>query len=58
MARVFAYFMENEVKMDDASIFNDISQTIRSALIKSHAINQQKTGIAQASFEIALKQLV
>lgn len=58
MARVFAYFMENEVKMDDASIFNDISQTIRSALVKSHAINQKKTGIAQASFEIALKQLV
>jgi len=58
MARVFAYFMENQVKMDDASIFNDISQTIRSALIKSHAVNQKKTGIAQASFEIALKQLV
>lgn len=58
MARVFAYFMENEVPMDDASIFNDISQTIRSALVKTHAINQKKTGIAQASFEIALKQLV
>ena len=58
MARVFAYFMENEVSMDDASIFNDISQTIRSALIKSHAVNQEKTGIAQACFEIALKQLV
>lgn len=58
MARVFAYFMENEVKIDDASIFNDISQTIRSALIKSHAINQKKTGIAQACFEIALNQLV
>ncbi|MEX2233994.1 MAG: Glu/Leu/Phe/Val dehydrogenase dimerization domain-containing protein [Cyclobacteriaceae bacterium] len=58
MARVFAYFMENEVKMDDAPIFNDISQTIRSALVKSHAINQKKTGIAQASFEIALKQLI
>jgi glutamate dehydrogenase/leucine dehydrogenase len=58
MARVFAYFMENEVRMDDASIFNDISQTIRSALVKTHAMNQQKTGIAQASFEIALKQLV
>jgi glutamate dehydrogenase/leucine dehydrogenase len=58
MARVFAYFMENEVKMDDASIFNDISQTIRSAMVKSHAINQKKTGIAQTSFEIALKQLV
>jgi glutamate dehydrogenase/leucine dehydrogenase len=58
MARVFAYFMENEVKMDDASIFNDISQTIRSALVKTHAMNQKKTGIAQASFEIALKQLI
>lgn len=58
MARVFAYFMENEVRMDDAGIFNDISQTIRSALVKAHAVNQNKTGIAQASFEIALKQLV
>jgi glutamate dehydrogenase/leucine dehydrogenase len=58
MARVFAYFMENEVTMDDASIFNDISQTIRSALVKTHAINQKRTEIAQASFEIALKQLV
>jgi len=50
--------MENEVRMDDAGIFNDISQTIRSALVKAHAVNQNKTGIAQASFEIALKQLV
>lgn len=58
MARVFAYFMENEVKMDDASIFSDISETIRSAMVKTHAGNQKKTGIAQASFEIALKQLV
>ncbi|HET7178221.1 MAG TPA: Glu/Leu/Phe/Val dehydrogenase dimerization domain-containing protein [Chryseosolibacter sp.] len=58
MARVFAYLMENEVTMDDASIFADISQTIRSALIKTHAVNQQKTGIAAASFEIALRQLV
>lgn len=58
MARVFAYFMENEVKMDDQSIFNDISQIIRSAMVKSHALNQKKTGIAQTSFEIALKQLV
>lgn len=58
MARVFAYFMENEVRMDDASIFNDISQTIRSALVKTHAMSQQRTGMAQTSFEIALKQLV
>jgi glutamate dehydrogenase/leucine dehydrogenase len=58
MARVFAYFMENEVKMDDASIFNDISQTIKNALLKTHSVNSKKTGIAQASFELALKELV
>jgi glutamate dehydrogenase/leucine dehydrogenase len=33
MARVFAYFMENEVRMDDASIFSDISRCIRNALL-------------------------
>src|SRR5688572_17752625 len=51
MARVFAHFMESEVKMDDASIFADISQTIRKALQKTHSVNKQKTGIARASFE-------
>src|SRR5688500_5116052 len=44
MARVFAYFMENEVSMEDAAIFGDISKTIRSALEKSHALTQNKTG--------------
>lgn len=58
MARVFAYLMENEVRMDDASLFHDISQTIRSALEKTKRVNPAKTGIAQASFEIALKQLL
>jgi glutamate dehydrogenase/leucine dehydrogenase len=58
MARVFAHFMEREVPMDDQSIFDDISQTIRKALEKTKAVNPGKTGIAQASFEIALKQLV
>jgi len=58
MARVFAYFMENEVKMDDAAIFQDIAETIRKALVKTNTINQSKTGIAQASFETALRQLV
>lgn len=58
MARVFAYFMEAEVLMDDASIFGDISKTIRSALEKTHRVNPGNTKIAQASFEIALQQLV
>lgn len=58
MARVFAFFMESEVKMEDAAIFNDIARTIRKALEKTHSVNKQKTGIAQASFETALRQLV
>jgi glutamate dehydrogenase/leucine dehydrogenase len=58
MARVFAYFMESEAAMDDASIFNDISKTIRKALEKTKEENPGKTKIAQASFAIALGQLV
>lgn len=58
MARVFAYFMESEVPMEDAAIFNDISRTIRTALEKTKRTNPAKTKIAQASFEIALKQLL
>ncbi|MBX2894875.1 MAG: amino acid dehydrogenase [Cyclobacteriaceae bacterium] len=58
MARVFAYFMEKEVSMTDEAIFLDISNTIKMALQKTHAINNKKTRLAQTSFEIALKQLV
>lgn len=58
MARVFAYLMENQVSMEDHSIFSDISQTIRNALVKTYSMNQKKTGIAQTSFEIAIRQLL
>jgi glutamate dehydrogenase/leucine dehydrogenase len=58
MARVFAYFMESEVSMTDQAIFNDISKTIRKALEKTRHTNPSKTGIAQASFETALRLLV
>lgn len=58
MARVFAYFMEKEVSMTDEAIFTDISKTILTALEKTRANNPQKTRLAQASFQIALKQLV
>jgi glutamate dehydrogenase/leucine dehydrogenase len=58
MARVFAYFMESEASMEDESIFNDISQTIKNALEKTRKTNSSKTKIAQTSFEIALNQLI
>lgn len=58
MARVFAYLMSDKVELTDDGIFKDVSKTIAKALKKTHEINPQKTKIAQASFEIALKQLV
>lgn len=58
MARVFAYFMESEVSMDDQAIFSDISATIRKAMEKTFAASAGKKKMAQTSLEIALRQLV
>ncbi|MEQ8550622.1 MAG: Glu/Leu/Phe/Val dehydrogenase dimerization domain-containing protein [Cyclobacteriaceae bacterium] len=60
MARAFAYFMdpENDSKITDDDIFQDISQTIENALAKVHSKNDQKSGIAASAFEIALEQLI
>ena len=58
MARVFAYFMEKRVQLNDEAIFIDASETIRKALQKAHDLNSSKTNISASAFEIALKQLV
>jgi glutamate dehydrogenase/leucine dehydrogenase len=59
MARVFAYLMSNDLKeLTDEGIFSDTSETIKTALKNAYSKNQNKTGIAKAAFEIALKQLV
>ena len=59
MARVFAYLMSNDLGvLDDQSIFLDTSETIKNALVKSHAKNNSKYHIAKTAFEIALEQLV
>jgi len=58
MARVFAYFMESKVPIEDEAIFDDISATIRRALEKTKKVNPGKTKIARSSFEIALRQLI
>ncbi len=58
MARVFAYFMEKKVQMTDEAIFLDISETIKKALEKAHALNPSNKNISATAFEIALKQLV
>ncbi|MEY3237735.1 MAG: hypothetical protein RI883_1836 [Bacteroidota bacterium] len=59
MARVFAYLMSNDLKViSDEGIFNDTSEIIKTALVKTHIKNPSKTGIAKAAFQIALEQLV
>ncbi len=58
MARVFAYFMEKKVGMDDELIFNDTSDTIRMAILNIFKQNTSKRNISRTGFEIALKQLI
>lgn len=58
MARVFAYFMERRVSLEDADIFNDVSETIRTAILNIFNQNQTKRNLSRTAFEIALKQLV
>jgi glutamate dehydrogenase/leucine dehydrogenase len=57
-ARVCTNLMENEMALSDEEVFFDISRTIRDAMIKIHTLNPFKTGLAQASYELAFKQLV
>lgn len=58
MARVFAYFMEKRVGMDDNLIFNDTSNTIREAILNIFRQNPLKTNLSKTGFKIALKQLI
>ena len=58
MARVFAYFMEKRVGIDDELIFTDTSNTIKEALLKIYKQNSSTLNISKTGFEIALKQLV
>lgn len=59
MARVFAYLMSSDLDtLTDKGIFEDTSEVIKNALLATYQKNPQKTGIAKAAFEIALKQLV
>lgn len=58
MARVFAYFMENEVSMNDEAIFNDISQTIYNALKRTREKLPTPKRVAQTSLELAIRELM
>jgi glutamate dehydrogenase/leucine dehydrogenase len=58
MARVFAYLHNANAIVDDRMIFDDAGKTIFNALKEVQKVNPQKTKIASAAFEIALKKLV
>jgi len=58
MARVFAYFMEKRVGVNDDLIFKDTSDTIRKAILNIFKQNPSKTNLCSTGFEIALKQLI
>ncbi|UCE70222.1 MAG: amino acid dehydrogenase, partial [Flavobacteriaceae bacterium] len=58
MARVFAYFMEGRVSMEDQAIFDDTSEIIRMAILNIFKQNPSKKNLSRTAFEIALKQLV
>ena len=58
MARVFAYFMEKKVVLNDEAVFTDVSDTIRKAIQNIHDRNKTKVDLSATGFEIALEQLV
>jgi glutamate dehydrogenase/leucine dehydrogenase len=58
MARVFAYLMETGAEITDQAIFSDTSRIIEAALARTRRQSDETTGIAQRSFEMALRQLV
>ena len=58
MARVFAYFMEKRVGIDDELIFKDTSDTIKEAILNIYKANTSRTNMCNTGFEIALKQLI
>ncbi|MGB5228180.1 MAG: amino acid dehydrogenase, partial [Eudoraea sp.] len=56
--RLFAYFMERRVGMEDELIFNDTSDTIRKAILNIFKQNVTRKNMSTTAFEIALKQLI
>lgn len=58
MARVFAYFMEQRVTLNDQAVFEDISNTIAQAIQATKTAGASNKGISARAFEVALKQLV
>ncbi len=57
MARVFAFLITGNEQVTDTHIFNDVSETIRSALAQVLSRHPHKTRISETAFTIALEKL-
>lgn len=58
MARVFAYLMKQGSEVNDTLILKDVSNIIRSALMRVHQFNPKPTGISKKGLELSLSDLV
>jgi len=58
MARVFAFLMEEKREFTSEEIFEDVSKTIKKALIKTHKSDSSGKKITKIALDIALNQLV
>ena len=58
MARAFSYCMQDNIIINDISIFQSVSETIKHALQETYELNKHTTNISKTSLEIALKQIL
>ena len=58
MARAFSYCMQDNIIINDISIFQSVSETIKHALQQTYELNENTTNISKTSLEIALKQIL
>jgi len=58
MARVFAYLMHENGKVDDTAIFKDVSNIIKQSLIRLHQFNPKTIGLSAKGLEMSLTDLV
>ncbi len=58
MARVFAYLMQDNAAVNEASIFQDVSEVINEALKKCYQKNSDKLKLTDTAYQIALEQLM
>lgn len=58
MARVFGYLMKKDAEVTDIAIFKDVSQIIRSSIMRLHQFNPKSTGLSAKALEMSLTDLV